>query len=112
TSDTKKLQVKTVKPGENVVMKCNLTEIKVKKKLVWYRQSLDDVPLVFVRHYGQNDYTFAEGFNDKRFSVTVKEHQFDLNINGTREDDAGEYFCGESEGSTLKFTSGTRLQFE
>ncbi|KAK3516016.1 hypothetical protein QTP70_001673, partial [Hemibagrus guttatus] len=27
-------------------------------------------------------------------------------------DDVGEYFCGESEGGTLKFTSGTHLQFE
>ncbi|KAF5896173.1 putative immune-type receptor 7 precursor, partial [Clarias magur] len=112
TSDTKKLQVKTVKHGEIVVMKCNLSGIKVKKNLVWYRQSLDDVPLVFVRHYGQKNYTFVEGFTDKRFSVTVNDHQFDLNINGIREDDGGEYFCGYVEGSTVKFTSGTRLQFE
>ncbi|KAF5892584.1 putative immune-type receptor 7 precursor, partial [Clarias magur] len=108
----KMLQVKTVKHGEAVHMKCNLTGVKVKNNLVWYRQLLDDVPLVFVRHYGQNNYTFVEGFTDSRYSVTVNDHQFDLNIKEVKQSDGAEYFCGELDGSTLKFTSGARLQFE
>ncbi|XP_053344812.1 uncharacterized protein LOC128514922 [Clarias gariepinus] len=112
TSDIKELHVKTVKRGEAVTMECNISGGKDKKSLAWYRQSFRKVPHFFARQYAQTFYTFSEGFNDSRFSVTVKDQKFDLNINETREDDGGEYFCGYVEGSILKFTSGTRLQFE
>ncbi|KAF5892583.1 putative immune-type receptor 7 precursor, partial [Clarias magur] len=109
-SDTKELHVKTVKPGENVTMECN---IRNRNGLSWYRQSFGKVPQFLVRPYSNTQgYTFTDGFNDRRFSVTVKDQKFDLNINGIREDDGGEYFCGHVERSNVKFTSGTRLQFE
>ncbi|KAF5896188.1 putative immune-type receptor 7 precursor, partial [Clarias magur] len=109
TSDIKEFHMKTVKCGETVTMECN---IRNRNSLAWYRQSFGKVPQVFARRYGGGNYTFLDGFNDSRFSVTVKDQKFDLNINGTREDDGGEYFCSYVEGSTAKFTSGTRLQFE
>ncbi|XP_053531800.1 uncharacterized protein LOC108261088 [Ictalurus punctatus] len=114
TSDIKELHVKTVKRGENVTMECSMSKVKDKNKnnIAWYRQSFGKVPQHFVRYYGTNSYKFAEGFKDSRFSMTVNDQKFDLNIIGTREDDGGEYFCGEVEGSSIKFTSGTRLQFE
>ncbi|KAF5896193.1 putative immune-type receptor 7 precursor, partial [Clarias magur] len=112
TSDIKELHMKTVKQGNAVTMECNISEVRNKNSLAWYRQSCQKLPLLMARIYGQNNYTFLEGFNDSRFSVTVKDQKFDLNINGIREDDGGEYFCGYVEGSTVKFTSGTRLQFE
>ncbi|XP_017310936.1 uncharacterized protein LOC108257568 [Ictalurus punctatus] len=113
TSDIKELHVKTVKRGENVTMECSMSKDKNKYNLVWYRQSFGKVPQYCVRHYSSNSgYRFAEGFKDSRFSMTVNDQKFDLNIIGTREDDGGEYFCGEVEGPMLKFISGTRLQFE
>ncbi|XP_053531798.1 uncharacterized protein LOC108262183 [Ictalurus punctatus] len=112
TSDIKELHVKTVKRGENVTMECIMSKGKDKDNLAWYRQRFGKVPQYFVRRYGQSNYTFAEGFKDSRFSMTVNDQKFDLNIIGTREDDGGEYFCGEVEGIIIKFTSGTRLQFE
>ncbi|KAI5628775.1 putative immune-type receptor 6a precursor, partial [Silurus asotus] len=112
TSDIKELHVRTVKSGEDVTIACDLSLITDKSKVVWYRQSFGKVPQFFAKYYGTNDYRFIEGFNDNRFNFTVNEHQFDLNITNLREDDVGEYFCGESEGTTIKFTSGTRLQFE
>ncbi|KAF5896196.1 putative immune-type receptor 7 precursor, partial [Clarias magur] len=71
------------------------------------------MPKVLAKSY-QNTfgYDFVEGFNESRFSVTVTDIKFDLNINGIKENDGGEYFCGESEGNIVKFTCGTRLQFE
>ncbi|KAF7690635.1 hypothetical protein HF521_012439 [Silurus meridionalis] len=112
TSDIKELHVRTVKSGEDVTIACDLSLITDKSKVVWYRQSFGKVPQFFAKIYGTNNYTFTDGFNDNRFSFTVNEHQFDLNIMNLREDDGGEYFCGEMEGTTIKFTSGTHLQFE
>ncbi|KAF5896195.1 putative immune-type receptor 7 precursor, partial [Clarias magur] len=112
TSDIKTFHVKTIKHGENVTMECNISEVRDKNSLAWYRQSFGKMPQFFVRQYGQKNYRFVEGFNDSRFSVTVNDDQFDLNANEMREDDGGLYFCGEWVGSTVKFTSGTRLQFE
>ncbi|XP_053097908.1 uncharacterized protein LOC128321626 [Pangasianodon hypophthalmus] len=112
SSDIKELDVKTVKRGENVTMECDISRVKDKDNLVWYRQSFGKVPQFLARHYGQNNYTFDEGFKDSCFSITVNDHKFDLNIIKMVEDDEGEYFCVELDGSALKFTSGTRLQFE
>ncbi|XP_053470738.1 uncharacterized protein LOC128601501 [Ictalurus furcatus] len=112
TSDIKELHMKTVKRGEDVTMECSMSKGKDKNNLAWYRQSFGKVPQYFVRYYGTNSYTFAEGFKHSHFSMTVNDQKFDLNIIGTREDDGGEYLCGEVEGNSIKFTSGTRLQFE
>ncbi|KAI5630276.1 putative immune-type receptor 6b precursor, partial [Silurus asotus] len=112
TSDIKELHVKTVKSGEDVTIACDLSLITDKSKVVWYRQSFGKVPQFYAKYYGQKKYTVADGFNDNRFNFTVNEHQFDLNITNLREDDGGEYFCGEIDGNTIKFTSGARLQFE
>nr|2QTE_A Chain A, Novel immune-type receptor 11 [unidentified]2QTE_B Chain B, Novel immune-type receptor 11 [unidentified]2QTE_C Chain C, Novel immune-type receptor 11 [unidentified]2QTE_D Chain D, Novel immune-type receptor 11 [unidentified] len=110
--DIKELHVKTVKRGENVTMECSMSKVTNKDNLAWYRQSFGKVPQYFVRYYSSNSgYKFAEGFKDSRFSMTVNDQKFDLNIIGAREDDGGEYFCGEVEGIIIKFTSGTRLQF-
>ncbi|XP_034169470.2 uncharacterized protein LOC117599702 [Pangasianodon hypophthalmus] len=113
TSDIEELHVKTVKHGENVTMECNISSVKDKDKVVWYRQSFRKLPQFFAKPYRSNlSYKFAEGFKVSRFSITVNDHKFDLNINGMIEDDEGDYFCGEVEGNGIKFTSGTRLQYE
>ncbi|XP_053097910.1 uncharacterized protein LOC113523951 [Pangasianodon hypophthalmus] len=113
TSDIKELDVKTVKRGENVTMECNISRVKDKDKVAWYRQSFGKLPQLFARPYSSKlGYTFDEAFKDSRFSITVNEHKFDLYIIKMVEDDGGDYFCGELEGNALKFTSGTRLQFE
>ncbi|KAI5630177.1 putative immune-type receptor 6a precursor [Silurus asotus] len=112
TSDIKELHVRTVKSGEDVTIACDLSLITDKSTVVWYRQSFGKVPQFLAKSYGTNSYTFTDGFNDNRFNFTVNEHQFDLNIMNLREDDGGEYFCGENDGTTIKFTSGARLQFE
>ncbi|KAF5896174.1 putative immune-type receptor 7 precursor, partial [Clarias magur] len=111
--DIKELYVKNTKRGEAVTMECNITEGRNKNSFSWYRQFLGNVPQFLARPYSNTQgYDFIDGFTDSRFSVTVKDQKFDLNINGTREDDGAEYFCGYVEGHSLKFTSGTRLQFE
>ncbi|KAF5881157.1 putative immune-type receptor 7 precursor, partial [Clarias magur] len=111
TSDMKDLEVKTVKRGQAVTMECNISGVRNKENVAWYRQSLGKMPHFMARIYGKT-YLLADGFNDTHFSFTINDHQFDFNIKEIREDDGGEYFCTELEGSNLKFKSGTRLQFE
>ncbi|KAK3541756.1 hypothetical protein QTP86_003135 [Hemibagrus guttatus] len=120
SSDIKQLHVRTVKHGEDVTMECNISNetekdklVTEKNKLAWYRQRSGKLPQYFAKPYeGSVGYRFVEGFNDNRFSISVNDHKFDLKIKEIKVDDVGEYFCGESEGGTLKFTSGTHLQFE
>ncbi|XP_047657408.1 uncharacterized protein LOC125138961 isoform X2 [Tachysurus fulvidraco] len=113
TSDIKEIDVITVKRGENVTMKCSISSDTKKEKAFWYRQISGKLPQFIAKPYTNNlGYKFIDGFNDTRFSFSVNDNKFDLNIKQTREDDKGEYFCGENEGTVVKFTSGTRLQFE
>ncbi|KAF4071183.1 hypothetical protein AMELA_G00282010 [Ameiurus melas] len=93
-------------------MECSMSKVTKKYNLIWYRQRFGEVTQHFVRYHGTNNYQFDDEFKDSCFSMTVNDQKFDLNIIGTREDDGGEYFCGEVEGTKIKFTSGTRLQFE
>ncbi|XP_047657416.1 uncharacterized protein LOC113647945 [Tachysurus fulvidraco] len=112
TSDIKEIDVITVKRGEDVTMKCSISS-DTKKEVVWYRQISGKLPQYFAKPYkNELGYRFSDGFNDARFSFSVNDNKFDLSINKTREDDEGEYFCGEIEGNVVKFTSGTRLQFK
>ncbi|KAI5090904.1 putative immune-type receptor 6b precursor [Silurus meridionalis] len=113
TSDIKELHVETVKRGEDVTIECNLSMIKDKIHLAWYKQSFGKVPQFLAKPYSNNlGYTFDSEFADIRYSITVNDRQFDLNINDTREEDSGEYFCGEMEGNMIRFTAGTRLEIE
>ncbi|XP_047657499.1 uncharacterized protein LOC125138988 [Tachysurus fulvidraco] len=94
-------------------MECSNSSVIKKDIVVWYRQISGKLPRFIAKPYKNKlGYKFAPGFNDTRFSFSVNDSKFDLNIKKTREDDKGEYFCGELEGTLLKFTSGTRLQFE
>ncbi|GAA6082662.1 uncharacterized protein LOC125138959 [Tachysurus ichikawai] len=112
TSDIKEIDVITVKRGEDVTMECNISVIK-RDNVVWYRQISGKLPQHFAKPYGKDlGYKFVDGFNDDRFSISVNDNKFDLNIKKTREDDEGDYFCGKMDGSVVRFTSGTRLQFE
>ncbi|XP_047657706.1 uncharacterized protein LOC113646932 isoform X4 [Tachysurus fulvidraco] len=113
TSDIKEIDVITVKRGEDVTMKCSISSDTKKENVVWYRQISGKLPQHFAKPYKSDlGYRFSDGFNDARFSISINDNKFDLNIKKTRADDGGEYFCGEIVGSVVKFTSGTRLQFE
>ncbi|XP_027023705.2 uncharacterized protein LOC113656587 [Tachysurus fulvidraco] len=112
TSDIKEIDVITVKRGEDVTMKCNISSDTKRENVVWYRQISGKLPQFIAKQYNKElGYKFIEGFND-RYSININDNKFDLNIKKTREDDKGEYFCGEMEVNVVKFTSGTRLQFE
>ncbi|XP_047657414.1 uncharacterized protein LOC113656707 [Tachysurus fulvidraco] len=113
TSDIKEIDVITVKHGGDVTMECSNSSVIKKDIVVWYRQISGKLPRFIAKPYKNKlGYKIAPGFNDPRFSFSVNDNKFDLNIKKTREDDKGEYFCGDLEGTLLKFTSGTRLQFE
>ncbi|KAK2863965.1 hypothetical protein Q7C36_003119 [Tachysurus vachellii] len=98
SSNIKEIDMRTVKHGEDVTMKCNISSATKKDIVVWYRQISGKLPQFIAKPYTNKlGYRFIEGFNDDCYSI---------------KDDEGEYFCGEMEGSVVTLTSGTRLQFE
>ncbi|GAA6082661.1 uncharacterized protein LOC113656724 [Tachysurus ichikawai] len=102
-SNIKELQVKKVKIGEDVTIKCGVSSDNA---IVWFKQSFGKVPQLVGR-------TMGNGFrhNDKRFSVS-DEKLFNLNITNVKEEDTGTYFCVEMLNISPDFTSGTLLVVE
>ncbi|XP_072542986.1 uncharacterized protein [Salminus brasiliensis] len=106
-------QVQTVKIGTNVTIQCDQNTDKDNKDqyLAWYKQSLGKVPAYVVRQMGdEKNIRYGSDFVDRRF--TVNKAVFDLNINETKEEDAGVYFCGKIKLNNLEFGSGTLLVFQ
>ncbi|XP_047657396.1 vascular endothelial growth factor receptor 1-like [Tachysurus fulvidraco] len=103
-SNIKEIQVKKIKIGEDVTIKCGVSSDK--DNLFWFKQSFGKVPQLLGRTVGKD---FRP--NDKRFSVSdVK--LFNLNITNVTEEDTGTYFCVEMLNTSPDFTSGTLLVVE
>uniref|UniRef100_A0A3B4EDJ9 Immunoglobulin V-set domain-containing protein n=1 Tax=Pygocentrus nattereri TaxID=42514 RepID=A0A3B4EDJ9_PYGNA len=103
------LQVQTVRRGNIEVIKSKGN----KNGLVWYWQSTGKVPQYIVRTFEHdNKHRFAREFENGRFTMTVDEERFDLNIYGVSWTDIGMYFCGKGKSNVVEFGSGTLLVFE
>ncbi|KAI4887990.1 hypothetical protein NFI96_014319, partial [Prochilodus magdalenae] len=112
-SDVSRLQVQTVRSGDNVSIKCELIMYKdfQTHDLAWYKQSLGNVPELILRLFGDGRKPrYTPGFSDGRF--TVDEEVLDLSIKGIKEEDAGTYFCGKVQKNFVEFGSGTLLFLE
>ncbi|KAL7876179.1 hypothetical protein AOLI_G00111420 [Acnodon oligacanthus] len=114
SSKVAELQVQPVSEGDNVTIKCDQQAAKGSKNgLVWYWQSIGKVPQYIVRMFEYNNkHRFAREFENGRFTMTVDEERFDLNIYGVSWKDTGTYFCGKGKSNVVKFGSGTLLVFE
>ncbi|XP_047657386.1 uncharacterized protein LOC113653806 [Tachysurus fulvidraco] len=103
-SNIKEIQVKNLKSGEDVTIKCGVSSDK--DNIVWFKQSFGKVPQLLGRTVGKD---FRP--NDKRFSVSdIK--LFNLNITNVTEEDTVTYFCVEMLNTSPDFTSGTLLVVE
>ncbi|XP_035375860.1 uncharacterized protein LOC118240128 [Electrophorus electricus] len=114
TSDISELQMKTVKHGDNITIKCdlNMAEENKNNHLAWYKQNFGKLPENIVRSFGDTKkYRFDPAFNSGRFSINV-DGVFDLSINEIKEDDVGTYLCGKISTSIIEFVSGALLMFE
>uniref|UniRef100_A0A4W4E6B1 Ig-like domain-containing protein n=1 Tax=Electrophorus electricus TaxID=8005 RepID=A0A4W4E6B1_ELEEL len=114
TSDISELQMKTVKHGDNITIKCDLNMAEENKNiyLAWYKQNFGKLPENIVRSFGDNKKCrFEPAFNSGHFSINV-DGVFDLSINEIKEDDVGTYLCGKTSTSTTEFVSGALLMFE
>ncbi|XP_036452833.1 uncharacterized protein LOC118826050 [Colossoma macropomum] len=114
SSEVAELQVQPVSEGDNVTIKCDQQTAKGNKNgLVWYRQSFGNVPQYVVRTFEHdNKHRFARAFENGRFTMTVDEERFDLNIYGVSRNDIGMYLCGKGKSNVVEFGSGTLLVFE
>ncbi|XP_036452832.1 uncharacterized protein LOC118826048 [Colossoma macropomum] len=117
TSDITDLQVQTVRRGGEVTVKCD--QEAAKDDLVWYQQSLGKLPQYIVRKVmtkanspqeskPEAKHRFSRAFNNSRFTV---DEEFNLSINGVKEEDTGIYFCVKAKSTALEFISGTFLLF-
>uniref|UniRef100_A0A8C1MC64 Ig-like domain-containing protein n=1 Tax=Cyprinus carpio TaxID=7962 RepID=A0A8C1MC64_CYPCA len=89
--------VKTVTPGENVVMSCKFSSAP--SYVSWYLQKPGEAPKLMI--YYTN--TLQSG-TPSRFSGSGSNRDFILTISGVQTEDAGHYYCQSYHSSSDVFT--------
>lgn len=97
--------------GDTVTIKCDKNTDKDNKShySTWYKQGFGKVPEYVARTIADKKVRFASTYDNSRFTVDKK--SFDFSITGTKEEDAGTYFCGKVTLNAVEFVSGTLLLF-
>ncbi|KAM9435372.1 uncharacterized protein Hap1MRO34_001525 [Clarias gariepinus] len=103
SSNIKELQVKKIKHGEHVTIKCDVSS----DKLIWFKQGFGKNPQWVARLV--SSFRLNMGFTAESFSVDKK---FNLNIKELKEEDTGTYFCADVQSSSPHFGPGTFLVVE
>uniref|UniRef100_W5ULX4 Ig kappa chain V-III region CLL n=1 Tax=Ictalurus punctatus TaxID=7998 RepID=W5ULX4_ICTPU len=93
----------SVSPGQSVTLTCRASQ-SVSNDLHWYLQKPGEAPKLLI----YNDVTRYTGVPD-RFSGSRSGLQFSLEISGVQAEDAGDYYCQQSETWPLTFGGGTKL---
>nr|AFC88124.1 immunoglobulin light chain variable region [Hemibagrus macropterus] len=97
--------VQTIAPGNTVTINCRTsTRVYGGNYLHWYPQKPGEVPKLLI-YYATN----LQSGTPARFSGSGSGTQFSLKISGFQAEDAGDYYCQQSESLPLTFGGGTKL---
>ncbi|KAF7702577.1 hypothetical protein HF521_001860, partial [Silurus meridionalis] len=82
----------TVSPGDTVTLTCRTTH-DVSGDLHWYLQKPGEAPKLLI----YNDVSRYTGVPDRFSGIKSSSREFYLKISGVQSEDAGDYYCQQSE---------------
>ncbi|XP_043099998.1 novel immune-type receptor 8 isoform X2 [Puntigrus tetrazona] len=102
-------RLQTSKLGDNVTIECYLPK-KDYNNIAWYKQDMGmHLQIVSKSYIYLTRVDFSDGYDDGRFSVTIKTGIYHLHISLTKKEDIATYFCGVITLGELDFGPGTFL---
>ena len=101
--------VMTAKTGSTVTLECFLSEKTRTDPVVWYKQSVGQMPLLVgsAQHFLPS--VLYNEFNNSRFFIHNGSVSFRLSISNIQSSDEAFYFCGVRIIYTIRFGNGTYL---
>ncbi|XP_075890138.1 uncharacterized protein LOC142893447 isoform X2 [Nelusetta ayraudi] len=103
------LHFQLVNVGEDVTFSCSCPRISA-VEYYWYKQGVGPLPQLVTKCFSLNDKgTFSEEFNNPRFSMDVKQSNYQLKISNLKISDSATYYCLAVKMHTSEFCEGTTL---
>ena len=101
--------VMTAKTGTTVTLECFLSEKTENEPVVWYKQSVGQMPLLVgsAQHFLPS--VLYNEFNNSRFIINRGFVSFRLSISNIQSSDEAFYFCGVRIVYEIHFGNGTYL---
>lgn len=95
--------------GEDVALSCSCRSINA-FEYCWFKQGLERSPLFVTKIYSLNhNGSFSEQFNSPRFSVDIKESNYQLKISNLKISDSATYYCLAKNLKSAELCEGTTL---
>ncbi|XP_031425663.2 uncharacterized protein LOC105910419 [Clupea harengus] len=101
--------VMTAKTGGTVTLECFLSEKTRTDPVVWYKQSVGQMPLLLGSAQPLQPSVLYNEFNNSRFIMNRGSVTFHLFISNIQSSDEAFYFCGVKIGYEIRFGNGTYL---
>ncbi|XP_047658569.1 uncharacterized protein LOC125139267 [Tachysurus fulvidraco] len=99
----------SVKSGEHVTLYCPYGDIRRTDSVVWYKESIGEMPQKVGERLIYKDIKMSPKFNTLGYKMEMTDNGISLRISRIKKEDEGLYYCGKCMLENVALSNGTFL---
>ncbi|XP_047658083.1 uncharacterized protein LOC113645974 isoform X1 [Tachysurus fulvidraco] len=99
----------SVKSGEHVILNCPFGDIRRTDSVVWYKESVGEMPQKVGERLIYKDIKMSPKFNTSGYKMEMTNNGISLRISRIKKEDEGLYYCGKCMLENVTLSNGTFL---